>query len=130
MKKYIITILIISGALVVSLSVPKTYQIKNVSQEPEGTPVITPVKTITAKITQYTLLGIMASGKQVYDGAIANNQYPIGTIVRINGIEYKLEDRMAKRFSERWDIWQQDEFTAWQWGIRELPIEIIYIPKK
>ena len=128
MKKYIITILLLSGVITV-FSVPKTYTIENESQKPE---VIdkSEGRSITAKVTQYTLLGTMASGKQVYDGAIANNQYPIGTIARINGVEYTLEDRMAKRFSERWDIWQQDEETAWIWGIRELPIEIIYIPNK
>lgn len=38
---------------------------------------------------------IMASGKEVYVGAVAYNDVPLGTRVVIDGVEYTVEDRVG-----------------------------------
>jgi 3D (Asp-Asp-Asp) domain-containing protein len=125
MKKYIIIIILLSGAIAV-LSAPKTYTIENTRPEPEPEAVKTePARIVKAKITQYTLLGTMASGKQVYDGAIAcPRAIKLGTRVEIDGIEYICEDRLSVKYDNRFDIWQQDYETAITWGIREKEVVI------
>jgi hypothetical protein len=42
----------------------------------------------------------MASGKRVYEGAVANNCHPFGTKIKVNGKTYTVEDRMNKRYTE------------------------------
>ena len=79
-----------------------------------------------ADITAYCLNGQpMASGLMPYSGAVANNQYPLGTKVEIAGKIYVVEDRMAERFPERWDIWFPSCSQAIEWGVRRLPVKII-----
>lgn len=124
MKKYFITILIIGGIITI-LSVPKTYTIENIRPEPEAKIEKSEDRIITAKITQYTLKGIMASGLEVYNGSIAcPRSIPLKTRVEIDGIEYICEDRLSVRYDNRFDIWQQDLFSAIQWGIREKEVII------
>lgn len=61
----------------------------------------------------------MASGRTVYDGAIA---CPImlnfGDKVEIGGNIYTCEDRMAKRYRDKWrfDILMKDKQSALRWG--------------
>jgi len=57
----------------------------------------------------------MASGKKVYEGAVASNCHKIGTKIDIDGKTYVVEDRMNKRFTslcgtenERVDIFKWD----------------------
>lgn len=57
----------------------------------------------------------MASGKRVYEGAIASNCHPLGTKLKIENEVFTVEDRMNKRFtkdcgteSERLDIFKWD----------------------
>ena len=67
----------------------------------------------------------MASGKRVYEGAIANNCLEFGTRIKIGEDWYFVEDRMNKRYGcEYFDIffWSEDE--AKQWGRRTIKIEI------
>ena len=116
-------------AIPIILSVPSyKFTIENESQKSE--PEVKAVeksegRIITARVTQYTLLGTMASGKQVYDGAIAcPRAIKLGTAVEIDGIEYICEDRLSLKYDNRFDIWQQDYDTAITWGIREKEIII------
>ena len=68
----------------------------------------------------------MASGKRVYDGAIANNCLEFGSKVEINGKVYTVEDRMNRRYGcEHFDIWMVDKEDALSFGLRQLEYLII-----
>ena len=68
---------------------------------------------------------IMASGKRVYEGAIANNCLEFGTKVKIGEDWYVVEDRMNSRYGCRYfDIFFWDFDEAKQWGRRTIKIEI------
>ena len=70
----------------------------------------------------------MASGKHVYDGAIAANFLPLGTKVRIPEIfgdkVFTVEDRMNKRFQDRMDIWMESRVEALNFGMNYLIVEV------
>ena len=58
----------------------------------------------------------MASGKRVYEGAVASNCHPLGTRLEIEGKQYSVEDRMNARYTkdcgtenERLDIFKWDK---------------------
>lgn len=72
---------------------------------------------------------IMASGKYVYDGAIAANFLPFGAQVRFPDLYgdkvFTVEDRMNKRHSERMDIWMETRSEAKKFGIKKLKYEIV-----
>ena len=71
----------------------------------------------------------MASGKRVYDGAIAANFLPMGTKVMLpethGGKIFVVEDRMHRRFSNRIDIWMETEEEAVQFGIKRIAMKIL-----
>ena len=73
---------------------------------------------------------IMASGKHVYDGAIASNFLPLGALVRIpelfGGKIFVVEDRMHKRFSDRVDVWMETRQEAINFGLRSANIEVLF----
>lgn len=73
---------------------------------------------------------IMASGKHVYDGAIASNFLPLGALVRIPKLFgskiFTVEDRMHKRFSDRVDVWMETRQEAISFGLRSAEIEVLY----
>ena len=72
---------------------------------------------------------IMASGKYVYDGAIAANFLSIGTKVRFpekyGDKIFTVEDRMNKRYDYRMDIWMETRQEAQSFGLRKLKYEIV-----
>lgn len=72
---------------------------------------------------------IMASGKHVYDGAIAANFLPLGTKVRFPEMYgdkiFTVEDRMNKRYSYKMDIWMTTRQEAQKFGLRKLKYEIV-----
>lgn len=72
---------------------------------------------------------IMASGKRVYDGAIAcPRKYKFGQKVEITGKIYTCEDRKNIRYEsypEEWfDIWFESQELALNWGIEKLRVFI------
>ena len=72
---------------------------------------------------------ITASGAHVADGIIAANFLPFNTRVKIpklfgNKI-FIVKDRMAKRFSDRVDIWFADTSTALKFGKRTAEIVVL-----
>jgi 3D (Asp-Asp-Asp) domain-containing protein len=76
----------------------------------------------------YTPGIIMASTKEVYEGAIAcPSKYKFGTKIEVEGKIYTCEDRMAKRFreGEYFDIYMNDINKALQFGRKELAYKII-----
>lgn len=82
----------------------------------------------TGKASWYEITGYclnqqpMASGKKVYDGAIACPAFlKLGTKVQIKGREYVCEDRMHRRYrnGNYIDIWFEDCAEALKWGRRK-----------
>ena len=72
---------------------------------------------------------IAADGTRVYDGMVAANFLPFGTKIKIPDYYgdkvFVVHDRMAKRFSNRVDIWFEHKPDAIQWGRRTVAIEIL-----
>jgi 3D (Asp-Asp-Asp) domain-containing protein len=68
----------------------------------------------------------MASGKKVYEGAIANNCLDFGTKVKVNGKIKVVEDRMNSRYDcDHFDIFMKDKQTALEFGRQNISYEII-----
>ena len=71
---------------------------------------------------------ITASGQLVREGIVANNCYPFGTLIEINGKLYEVQDRMNKRFDnccECFDILTFDLEKAREFGKKVEEIKII-----
>jgi 3D (Asp-Asp-Asp) domain-containing protein len=67
-----------------------------------------------------------ASGKKVAVGMVAGpRRIPLGTRVLIGGVPYTVEDRTAKRYDGRWDIYFQSHKAALIWGKQEKDVVII-----
>lgn len=50
----------------------------------------------TYEVTAYTHIGsVMANGEYPHVGAVASNDFPLGTVLSINGSRYVVKDRMA-----------------------------------
>ena len=76
-------------------------------------------------ITAYCDKGIMASGKEVYSGAIAcPREMKLGQKVIIQDREYTCEDRTHIRYNGRFDIWMESCDDAILWGIKSLKVQI------
>lgn len=72
---------------------------------------------------------ITATGDHVDDGIVAANFLPFNTHIKIpklfgNKI-FVVKDRMAKRFSDRVDIWFADRSSALKFGLRHAEIEVL-----
>jgi 3D (Asp-Asp-Asp) domain-containing protein len=77
-------------------------------------------------VSAYSLPGIMASGKRVYDGAIAaSRSIPFGTKIRIRGKIYTVEDRLSLKYDDRIDIWMPNEADCIKWGVPTIKVEIL-----
>lgn len=110
--------------LITSLLSPKPVQPAEVA----------PVRIeIVAEITAYTSSvdetddtpDINASGTQPTDGSIAcPRRYELGTAFMIQGKRYTCDDRMNKRYDDRFDIWMKSKSDALAFGIQTLPVEI------
>jgi len=72
---------------------------------------------------------ITASGKHVHDGTIAANFLKFGTKIKIPELfgdkVFVVEDRMARRYFHRVDIWFPDRSMALKFGKREAEIVIV-----
>lgn len=73
---------------------------------------------------------ITASGSITHLGTLAANWLPLGTVVRLGGQAYTVEDRMHSRFDGqgRVDIWMNSSEMAQQFGVRTLALEIVHLP--
>jgi len=88
---------------------------------------------ITAEVTSYSsdpaetddTPEITASGTRVHDGTLAcPKQYAFGTKVEIAGKEYVCEDRMSRKYPDRWDVWSPSKEAATEWGVKTLSVTI------
>lgn len=69
---------------------------------------------------------IMASGKEVYVGAIAMNGVPLGSKVIIDNVEYTVEDRMM--YDGYVDIFMDDKDKAMKYGVQRKTVKIQRFP--
>lgn len=101
------------------------------------TPLEEGVRRIQAKITAYSSTEdqtddtpfITASGAHVADGIVAANFLPLHTKIKIPELfgekVFVVEDRMAKRFQDRVDIWMPDRDSAWNFGLKNAEIVVL-----
>lgn len=72
---------------------------------------------------------ITANGEHVYWGGVAANFLPFGTKIQIPDYfgdkVFTVNDRMAKRFSNRVDVWFPEHKQAVDWGRRSVTIVVI-----
>ncbi len=72
---------------------------------------------------------ITASGERVRDGIVAANFLPLGTKIKIPKLfgekVFVVKDRMAKRFSDRVDIWVHDRIAANRIGVQNAEIIVL-----
>lgn len=119
---------IVSCALTLSIvcSIPATTTYTR-APEPEG-------EVITAVITSYNSVPEQtddtpfdtASGTHVHDGTLAcPYAYAFGTQVLIAGKIYTCEDRMNKKFPDRFDIWMASTSDSNAWGTRTMTLKIL-----
>lgn len=72
---------------------------------------------------------IAADGTHVFDGMVAANFLKFGTKIKIPDYYgdkvFTVHDRMAKRFSNRVDVWFAEKPDALRWGRRTVRIQIL-----
>lgn len=82
--------------------------------------------TMNAEVSAYTATGNpMANGEYPYWGAVANNDLPLGTRVKINGCYFTVTDRMAAGYSGVFDIYMPSYSDAINWGRQNLVVEVL-----
>lgn len=71
--------------------------------------------------------GITANGKtpQGNHTIAASRKIPFGTQCVIDGISYTVEDRLAKRFDDRFDVFMPSHEAARQFGIKHRTVQVI-----
>ena len=70
--------------------------------------------------------GITASGVKARAGrTVASDDLPFGTVVRIKGREYVVEDRFGGGYRDRLDIFMEEEDEAWEFGRQWVEVEIV-----
>ena len=80
-------------------------------------PIITFAYPVDVELSAYTHTGsVMANGEYPYVGAVASNDYPLGTIVYIDGNPYTVADRMASGVHGVIDIFMDSYHEAVNFG--------------
>lgn len=93
-----------------------------------------PLSTFVGNISWYTASvdecgkddGITASGTVATAGrTVACDHLPFGTVIRINGKEYIVEDRFGGGYTDRVDIFCNTKEEAFENGRQELLVEVV-----
>lgn len=71
-----------------------------------------------------------ASGVMPHPGTLTVSRdllqvLPFGTVVRIRGWRYRVQDTMAERWRKRVDIWMPSRDEAVRWGVRSVVLEVL-----
>ena len=105
--------------------------------KPQTSTVAVTGKTMTVTMTAYSSTPdqtdgnpfITASGSHVHWGTVAANFLPFGTKIRIpdyfGNQVFTVEDRTARKYNQRVDVWFPTRGEAIQFGKRTLRIEIL-----
>lgn len=91
---------------------------------------------LTAVITAYcscklccgpNAKGITANGRKPVEGITiaASRRLPFNTDVILNGRTYKVQDRLARRYDSRFDIYMSSHQSALNFGIRTQQVLVI-----
>ena len=95
------------------------------------------VRRVTAHLTAYSSTPdqtddtpfTTAAGTRVRDGVVAANFLPLYTRIKIPEVfgekVFVVEDRMARRFQDRVDIWFPDRASARKFGIKKAEIVVL-----
>lgn len=67
---------------------------------------------------------ITASGLGLQDGYIACDFLPFGTIVKINGRTYTVQDRIGENSTNHIDIYMENYDEAIQFGVQYIDVDI------
>ena len=111
---------------------PDIANITEIEEKPQIEPVLEQPEPAVEKntkpqldnITCYNWTGnTIANGEYPYVGAIANNEYPFGTVVEIFGTEYVVKDRIG--WGSDWDIYMDSYDECKQFGRRYDNVKII-----
>ncbi len=88
-----------------------------------------PTNLIVATITAYIATGSPCANTHyptLHKTVAAPRSIPLGTRVYIESVGYRIvEDRTAKRFNGRWDLFVASKEEALMWGKKDLKIWII-----
>lgn len=71
--------------------------------------------------------GITASGKRPVQGVTiaAPRHVPMGTRVHVAGLGwFQVQDRLARRFDDRWDVYFKEHETARRFGLRRARVTV------
>lgn len=110
-----------------SSSEPKQLQ----SSERIGTRFMVFVSAYSSSVNQTDATPFRtASGTYVGREIIAANFLPIGTLVSIEGKDYRVEDRLSDRYNGtlRVDMWKPTRAEAIQFGVRKLELTVLALP--
>lgn len=78
----------------------------------------------TYEVTAYTHTGnVMANGEYPHVGAVASNDFPLGTVLNINGSNYVVKDRMA--YNGVIDIFVDSYDEAIHFGRKYLEVYVV-----
>ncbi len=78
-------------------------------------------------------IGLTASGRKPVEGitVAASRKIPLGTMINLTVLgsftnrPFRVDDRLAKRFDKRVDIYMDDHKKALQWGLKKGSFTII-----
>ena len=78
----------------------------------------------TYEVTAYTHTGsVMANGEYPHVGVVASNDFPLGTVLNINGSNYVVKDRMA--YNGVIDIFVDSYDEAIHFGRKYLDVYVV-----
>jgi 3D (Asp-Asp-Asp) domain-containing protein len=128
-SRTLIALTLITSLALITEAPPAEKAIAQQAQkaEPEGV-------EVTAQVTSYSsdpaetddTPDITASGTHTHAGTLAcPRRYPFGTRVKIAGIEYVCEDRMNRKYPDRFDVWSPSKEAATAWGLQAMTVTII-----
>lgn len=121
-----VLIKLVLGTVLTSSALWSIPSITIVQLEETGTVIIAEVTSYNSEPGQTDDTPfITASGTHVHIGTIACPYvYEFGTVVRIDGKEYVCEDRMNRKYPDRFDIWLADKEESIAWGIKTMRVFI------
>ncbi len=98
---------------------------------------LSPVASFVATVTHYSFNDSChykgcpnAAGKIPTVGTVAcSRKYPLGTMMRIDGKIYECQDRLARRYDNRVDIFVNSSKEALQLGKKKILVEILKLGK-
>lgn len=101
--------------------------------QPPEPPLPVPAEVLMAEVTAYTshpdetddTPEVNAAGEKPGHGSLAcPRRFELGTAFVIEGKRYVCDDRMNRRFTNRFDIWMPSREQAIEFGIQNMPVEI------